>query len=128
MLTLNSLAPSERRTLILIYRYVYREGRTSRCFTYQGLRSWIHYALPKHERPEWHTVERAIRRLAELEVVRRLRRGRKVIFCPGKHWHQLLVEYRGVLSQAVKLEEPYRSLLHYLPGHKTWDRMRNRGI
>jgi len=113
--TLDSLPPSLYRTLVLVYRYVYRDGRSSRCFTYQGLRSWIHYVLPKAERPEWHTVERAVRKLAELKVIKRIKRGRKVVFCPGRYWLDLLYEYRRRLRQAaLPPESPYRILLEYL--------------
>ncbi len=112
---LEELSGSEYRTLVLVYRYVYRDGRASRCFTYQGLRSWIHYALPKAERPEWHTIERAIRRLAELEIVSRIRKGKKVIFCPGRYWYQLLDEYRRRLrSTELPETSPYRRLLEFL--------------
>ncbi|MEB2836087.1 MAG: hypothetical protein GSR80_000103 [Desulfurococcales archaeon] len=114
-LTLDSLPASHYRTLVLVWRYVYREGRASKCFTYQGLRAWMHYTLPKHERPEWHTVERALRKLAELEVLRRIRRGKRVIFCPGRHWHELLDEYRRRLRQgSLPLGSPYRELLAYI--------------
>ena len=112
---LEELSPSEYRTLVLVYRYVYRDGRQSRCFTYQGLRSWVHYALPKAERPEWHTVERAIRSLAERQVLRRIRRGKRVVFCPGRYWYQLLDEYRRQLRSAtLEQDSPYRQLLEYL--------------
>ena len=112
---LDLLQPSLYRTLVLIYRYVYRDGRSSRCFTYRGLRSWIHYALPRQERPEWHTIERAIRKLAELQVIQRIRRGRQVIFCPGRYWYNLLYDYKRKLKSAgLPRDSPYRSLLEYL--------------
>ncbi|MEB3861190.1 MAG: hypothetical protein GSR84_03095 [Desulfurococcales archaeon] len=112
---LEELSPSEYRTLVLVYRYVYRDGRQSRCFTYQGLRSWVHYSLPKAERPEWHTIERAIRSLAERQVLKRIRRGRLVIFCPGQYWHRLLDQYRSQLRNTELPEaSPYRQLLEYL--------------
>lgn len=112
---LDALPSSLYRTLVLIFRYVYRENRSSRCFTYQGLRSWIHYVLPRHERPEWHTVERAIRRLAEMGVLaRRHIRKHKVVFCPGELWYELLAQYRQRLREAPSLSQPYRELLEYL--------------
>lgn len=120
MSLLEELSPSEYRTFILALRYFQaREsrGEAGACLTYQGLRSWFFYALSRAERDglDWHTVERSLRALAERGVFRRVRRGRRVLFCKTDLFYRLMLEYRRRLRQARLPEDsPYRSLLEYL--------------
>ena len=87
--TLAGFSESERRTLRLIADYL-SERSGQRCFTYRGLRRYWDrrrlYSL------EWHTAERAVRRLAEAKWLVRVRRGRRVIFCLGERLELLLGE------------------------------------
>ncbi len=115
--TLDSLSPYVRRTFILLLRYFASRQQPQACLTYQGVRGWFFYALSRQDRDglEWHTVERGIRALAELGVLRRLRRGRRVVFCKTDAFYQLTMEYRRKLEGARLPEgSPYRSLLEYL--------------
>ena len=109
---LEELSGSEYRTLVLILRYLSTRDRPQACLTYQGLRSWIHYTLPRQERPEWHTVERALRSLAEKGILRRVRKGKRVIFCKTTEFYQLQTQYLHQLRSAELPEtSPYRWLL-----------------
>ena len=73
-----SLSEKRRLTLKLIAEYLSEVGR--RCFTYRGLRAYWDVRRLWNEL-EWHTVERNIRWLAENGLLRRIQRGRSVIFC-----------------------------------------------
>ena len=83
-MSLSSLPPSLLQAAVFIKLYLESRGDGKRCFTYRGLRAWWD-ANRKWEGSEWHTVERAIRKLAEEGYLRRVRKGRRVIFCiePG---------------------------------------------
>ncbi len=75
------LAPSLLQAAVFIKLYLEERGYPEkRCFTYRGLRAWWD-ANGKWRGSEWHTVERAVRKLAEMGYLRRVRRGRTVIFC-----------------------------------------------
>jgi len=102
---LTALPPSLQKTFILVHLYLEKKSRT--CFSYRGLRSWLHYNHVVKARlwQEWHTTERAIRKLVELEVLRRLRKGRKVIFCKGRYYMNLVVEYNHRIRR-VKAQHP----------------------
>lgn len=99
MVSLDDLESYARVTFILVLRFLHRPQSRGQCFTYRGLRNWLHYNPDVKGRYEWHTIERGVRRLAELGVLRRARRGRKVVFCPGRHYHQLKLEYLARLRE-----------------------------
>ncbi len=66
--------------LILIRNYLRDTGR--KCVSYRGLRTWI-YRSTMYRDLEWHTVERALRRLAEDGYLQRIQlKGNKTIYCP----------------------------------------------
>ncbi len=77
---LSSLTPSELQATVFVKLYLESRGDGRKCFTYRGLRAWWDKER-KYEGSEWHTVERSIRRLAEMGYLKRLRRGRRVVFC-----------------------------------------------
>ena len=96
-------APSLYRTLLLINEYLQVKRR--RGFTYRGLRAyWDMKGLYRDERDparEWHTVERAIRKLAELGFLeRRHPRSNKktVIFYPTKRFWRVIEEREGLID------------------------------
>ncbi len=65
--------------LVMLKRYLEETGR--RCVSYVGLRKWI-YGSGKYADLEWHTVERALRKLAEHGYLERVElSGRRVVFC-----------------------------------------------
>ncbi len=103
----SDLQPSLQKTFILVYFYLSSRNRT--CFTYRGLRSWLHYNPDVRKKfwQEWHTTERNIRKLVEMDVLRRVRDGRKVVFCKGRYYAELVVEYNTRLRahQAENLLE-----------------------
>ena len=72
--------PSLLQAIVFIKLYLEEQDYPKKCFTYRGLRAWWQ-ANRKYEGSEWHTVERAIRRLAEEGYLRRIKKGRRVIFC-----------------------------------------------
>ena len=73
--------PSLLQATVFIKLYLEERGYPEkRCFTYRGLRAWWQ-ANRKYEGSEWHTVERSIRRLAELGYLKRVRKGKRVVFC-----------------------------------------------
>jgi hypothetical protein len=81
---LSGFSESERKTIKLIADYLHEKGR--KCFTYRGLRAY--WDSRRMYDLEWHTVERNIRRLAELGWLSRRRRifakprgGKRVVFC-----------------------------------------------
>ena len=113
---LGDLPNSVRASFVLILRYLYRPTRPSStlCFTYRGIRTWLTYNRIQFE---YHTLERAIRWLAENRVLKRIRKGRTVIFCPGKHFFDLKYDYERSLEAAAEtgsLTREYRDLLAYL--------------
>ncbi len=111
---LSDLQPSLQFTFIVIMRYL--ESRGQNCFTYRGLRSWMAYNRDKQLRQyEWHTVERAIRKLAEMEVLKRVNgKGNRVVFCRGRYFLEFKYEYLQRLRD-VNAEPPreLKTLLEY---------------
>ena len=83
------LRGSELQAAVFIKHYLRESGR--HCFTYRGLRAWWSRNR-KWEGSEWHTVERSIRRLAEQGYLRRLQRGRRVLFCPTPSLREIFRE------------------------------------
>lgn len=112
MVSLGDLESYARATFVLVLRFLHRPQSRGPCFTYRGLRNWLHYNPSVKGRYEWHTVERGVRRLAELGVLRRVRKGRKVIFCPGKYYVALKMEYLSRLRESGA--EPPEELRHLL--------------
>ena len=90
---LQALTQSELQAAVFIKLYLEESGR--RCFTYRGLRAWWSRER-KYEGSEWHTVERAIRRLAEEGYLKRIRKRRHVIFCLEPSMLQLFEELEKV--------------------------------
>ena len=73
------LRGAELQAAVFIRNYLKDSGK--RCFTYRGLRAW--WSRNRlYEGSEWHTVERAVRKLAEQGYLKRLQRGKRVVFCP----------------------------------------------
>jgi len=64
-------------TLALIKSYMRNTGRPA--FTYRDLRVYYYGSYADH-RYDWHSIERAVRRLAQEGVLVRLRSGRTVVF------------------------------------------------
>lgn len=107
---LSAFSESTRKTIRLIAEYL--GGRGQRCFTYRGLRRYwdrkrAYYTL------EWHTAERAIRKLAEdgwlkrVEIREKKRGGgRKVLFCLTEPLRILLEEMRWLSYRDAGGEEP----------------------
>ncbi len=55
------------QTILLLYNYRMHKrshGWNEDSFTYRGIRHYLYYKYKKN-RPEWHTVERTIRKLTE---------------------------------------------------------------
>ncbi|MEB3779952.1 MAG: hypothetical protein GSR85_06965 [Desulfurococcales archaeon] len=115
---LGRLSPSAYQTFILILRYLASKNSSTYCFTYKGLRAWLAYNRDAELRKlEWHTIERSIRALAEMEVLRRVQKGRRVVFCPGRHFFQLKYEYQRILEDAnAEANQEFKELLEYLAG------------
>ena len=80
------LRGSELQAATFIKQYLSETGK--RCFTYRGLRGWWS-RTGKYHTSEWHTVERSIRALAAQGYLRRLQRGRRVVFCPTPLLHSI---------------------------------------
>ena len=111
----SDLQPSLQFTFIAILRYLESKGQN--CFTYKGLRAWMAYNRDKQLRQyEWHTVERAIRKLAEMEVLRRVNgKGNKVIFCRGSYFYDLKLEYlQRLRSHNAEPPKELKTLLEYV--------------
>ena len=74
---------------LLIKRYLDEKGY--RWFTYRGLRFWVERNYPELE---WHTVERGVRKLAELGLLRRnmyRKNGRRrVSFEPTQEFYKII--------------------------------------
>ena len=71
------LARSAKQTLQLIVKYYAETGNET--FTYRQLRAWWdHRQLWRQT--EWHTIERAIRLLAEYGYLERAGSGKRVVF------------------------------------------------
>ncbi|OWJ54176.1 hypothetical protein [Pyrodictium delaneyi] len=93
---LSAFSESERRTLRLIAEYLANKKKGRRgCFVYKYLR--IYYERRGWENVvEWHTVERNIRRLAELGLLRRIqlphRGANRVLFCLSEGLERLLAK------------------------------------
>ena len=108
---LSDLPPSLQKTFILAYLYL--ESKRQSCLTYRGLRAWMYYNHEVRQRlgAEWHTVERGLRKLAEMEVFRRIydRGRRKVVFCKGRYYSDFVVEYNTRL-RAHQAENPLELL------------------
>ena len=82
------------RVLGMVYRYVEERGG-GRCFTYRGLMGWWS-RKGLYRSIDWHTVERAVRRLAEVGVLKRVFKGRrKVMFCLTDESDAIYQELRG---------------------------------
>ncbi len=89
---LAAFSETEKKTLKLIAEYLrYRRENSEpdkpppKCFTYKGLR-WYYNKQRWYKTLEWHTVERNIRRFAELGwLSRRIfgtpRGGKTALFC-----------------------------------------------
>ena len=64
----------------LIQRHLAFTGKM--CFTYRGLRQSYEYYRRKGEiMIDWHTIERTIRLLCQNGKIKRIRKGKTVIFC-----------------------------------------------
>ena len=86
--------------LIMLRNYLRETGR--KCITYRGLRAWI-FRKPEYKDIEWHTVERAMRRLAEDGWLERIELGgRKVAFCPKRDLEKAAEEIMTKISGARK--------------------------
>ncbi|MCE4628600.1 MAG: hypothetical protein F7C34_05610 [Desulfurococcales archaeon] len=87
---MSMLRGAELQAAVFIKQYINESKK--RCFTYRGLRAWWSRNR-KYQGSEWHTVERAVRKLAESGYLRRVRRGRRVVFCPTARlrfeWNEL---------------------------------------
>lgn len=94
----NSIPPYARTTFILIIKYTDRPDRRTRCFTYKGLRNYLSYNREARGKFEWHTIERGVRKLAEEGYLKRVRKGKIVIFCPGDKFNSLLWDYKKILG------------------------------
>jgi len=90
---LAAFSESEKKTLRLISSYIYNNN--TRCFNYRKLRAyWDKKRMWRVI--EWHTVERNIRRFAELGWLERQvskKDRRKVMFCASD---ELLALFRGL--------------------------------
>lgn len=86
--------PSLLQAIVFIKLYLEEQDYPKKCFTYRGLRAWWQ-ANRKYEGSEWHTVERAIRKLAELGYLKRIKKGKRVIFCVEP----------SLISEFIMLEE-----------------------
>ena len=113
-MNLESLSNSERQAFILSIRYMASRSSKSYCFTYRGLRSWIHYNPDIKPKPEWHTIERAIRSLAEKGVYKRVRKGKTVIFCPGREFFSLKYSYLKTLKSVEPKTNEVKSIIEFL--------------
>lgn len=111
---LRDLKNSELQAFILSIRYLASRNQKTLCFTYKGLRSWIHYNHNIKPKPEWHTIERALRSLAEKKVYNRIKKGRKVIFCPGKEYFNLKQEYLTSLKHVEEKTEEIKTIIEFL--------------
>lgn len=90
-------------TLIAEYYGWRREnGRDRKCFTYQGLMNW--YQKVRRGRQHWHTVERKIRRLAQLGYLTRIPKGKIMIFCPTPRFWAVVHQHQHYLQQQKQLE------------------------
>ena len=95
------------RTLLLIYEYLRVSGK--RGFTYRKLRAYwsMKRIYNNHNDPakEWHTVERAVRKLAELGYLERkmLRLGRKkiTVFFPTPLFESFIYNYKQKYEKAI---------------------------
>ena len=88
------LRGSELQAAVFIRLYLRESGK--RCFTYRGLRGWWSRNR-KYEGSEWHTVERAVRRLAEQGYLQRRKKGRRVLFCPTPLLHSIFDELEKIV-------------------------------
>jgi len=96
---LSAFSETERRTLKLIAEYLgYRLGEIGgpvHCFTYKGLRWWYNRQR-YYKELEWHTVERNIRRLAELGWLQRRiyphKGAKRAVFCLTERLERMLKE------------------------------------
>ena len=82
-------------TLSLIRNYMYHTGR--QVFTYRDLRIYYYGTYSDHIY-DWHSVERAIRRLAQEGVLSRLRSGKHVIFGLTREGVDLAARVEGVTA------------------------------
>ena len=89
--------------IILIHDYLMwrnqRYGRSDYRFSYEGLQNYCH-RLKKRGRslPHWHTIERWVRRLAELGYLDSwINRYGKAVFEPTSKFWQILEERRQVI-------------------------------
>ena len=88
------LRGAELQAAVFIRNYIRDSGK--RCFTYRGLRAW--WSRNRlWEGSEWHTVERAVRKLAESGYLRRVRRGRRVVFCPSPLLYNIFEELEKIV-------------------------------
>ena len=102
-LELLTAKPSLLRTVILVNEYLQVSRRKG--FTYRGLRAYWSkkgfFRDSKDPAREWHTVERAIRKLAELGFLERYHprdNKRQVIFYPTKRFWNVVKEREGLLD------------------------------
>lgn len=118
---IGGLSGSVYQTFILILKYLASRESKTYCFKYRGLQNWFFYKYKSDDKPEYHTVERAIRHLARLGVLRRIekRGGREVIFCPGRYFDNVKWDYIRVLENAGSLDEEHKKLLEYLKNTPT---------
>ncbi|MEB3759758.1 MAG: hypothetical protein GSR81_02820 [Desulfurococcales archaeon] len=91
------------QTILLLHDYLeYKreQGWSDNCITYRGLRSHLYYNYRKKPKPEWHTVERTLRKLAEEKLLRRieLKKKKRVLFC-------LTPELKGLIREVQQLRQ-----------------------
>jgi len=89
--------------LIMIENYIRErnakqpEKYNSECFTYRGLRLWLTYNKMYRDL-EWHTVERAIRRLASDGYLWRIDGKSYVLFCMNDRSKEIIENYRKQMN------------------------------
>ena len=100
-------------TIVLIAEYydyrrsLYEEGvikKLPKGFTYKGLQTWMH-RTGRLKKRHWHTIERKIRRLAELGYLRRVPRGPIMIFYPTARFWQVVEQHQQYLQQQAGVKQ-----------------------
>ena len=78
------------RTFLVLVKYL--DERMSDCFTYGGLRRYFE-ANDLWRYIDYHTLERGVRRLAQLGLLRRVKLKRKMLFCVTEDYWLARNEY-----------------------------------
>ena len=91
------------QTILLLddyLEYKREQGWSDNCITYRGLRNYLFYRYKQRPRPEWHTVERTLRKLAEEKLLKRieLKRKKRVLFC-------ITPELKGLIREVQQLRQ-----------------------